>query len=56
MAPESRTSSPVRIPRDPESLEHRCRGLYLEREEVMQVEYSAQQWMAEGLLLVAEAL
>ena len=29
MAPESRTSSPVRIPRDPESLEHPdLRGLY----------------------------
>lgn len=29
MAPESRTSSPVRIPRDPESLEHPdVRGLY----------------------------
>jgi uncharacterized FAD-dependent dehydrogenase len=28
-APESRTSSPVRIPRDPETLQHvRVRGLY----------------------------
>ena len=53
VAPESRTSSPVRIPRDPESLEHPdLRGLYpCGEEEVMQAEYSVQQWMAEGLLL-----
>jgi hypothetical protein len=51
-APESRTSSPVRIPRDPISYEHvQIKGsILVEKEQVMRVELSQLPLMERNVL------